>query len=167
MPKSSDFFRPANQGPLANRDAGAGGLPPDRKSRLAACGCCRAAWTRLAPPCQRAVEVAERYADGLAAVDELRSVRSACRRAEQKVDSRSGRFLLSEHVHRVAAPVVTLRDARLVAADMRPWRGDSAENYEVDLICARVFTDVLGKPEGPFLTEPAHWRTAATVSMAR
>src|SRR5262245_2828659 len=49
-----------------------------RKLRLYACGCCRVAWERLPDPrLGDAVEVAERFADGLASKDELGAARAA------------------------------------------------------------------------------------------
>ena len=49
-----------------------------RKFRLFACGCCRAAWDRLPDARLRgAIEVAERFVDGLASKDELDASRAA------------------------------------------------------------------------------------------
>jgi hypothetical protein len=51
----------------------------ERKLRLFACACLRQAWHLLPPGCRReAVEVSERFADGLAADAELADVRRRC-----------------------------------------------------------------------------------------
>jgi hypothetical protein len=53
------------------------GRVSDRKLRLFACACCRLIWTSLRPLCcRRAVEAAERYADGLATRTDLDRARS-------------------------------------------------------------------------------------------
>jgi hypothetical protein len=50
-----------------------------RKFRLFACACCRRVWPRLSPEFRAAVEVSERYADGLASLDEFASMGSRAR----------------------------------------------------------------------------------------
>ncbi len=47
------------------------------KVRRFACACCRRVWDRMGPWGQRAVEVAERFADGLAGEAELKAARAA------------------------------------------------------------------------------------------
>jgi mannitol/fructose-specific phosphotransferase system IIA component (Ntr-type) len=53
------------------------GLASERKARLFGVACCRWHWDRLADKARRAVEVAERYADGLAFGEELNIARRA------------------------------------------------------------------------------------------
>jgi len=59
------------------------GQPSDRKLRLFACACCRRLWHLLANhQCRRAVEVSERFADGLASRAELAEAYVAAKESE-------------------------------------------------------------------------------------
>jgi hypothetical protein len=63
------------------------GLVSARKLRLFACACCRRAWALLPKAARKAVEAAERYADGAATLKELRTAerRAADRAAANAV----------------------------------------------------------------------------------
>jgi hypothetical protein len=54
----------------------------ERKIRLYFCGGCRLLWDSIDPHARRAVEVAERFAEGLATADELAAVRGGIDREE-------------------------------------------------------------------------------------
>jgi hypothetical protein len=145
---------------------GALAWPSERKLRLFACGCCRQWWKELAPVCRRAISAAERYADGHCSVDELETVWRNCRRAERLGLPNAPSARTTEYVHRVATAIFSPMDAWAVAADMRPWRGDSLDNNEVDAICERVGADVFGHPDGAVPLPPA-WITPNVWSLAR
>src|SRR5262249_29082458 len=66
----------------------------ERKLRLFACACARRFWQRLDGPGRMAVEVSERYADGVATEEELRRAREDATRAAEET---------SRAVNRVAA----------------------------------------------------------------
>jgi hypothetical protein len=153
------LFEPAQRQPI--------GRPADRRLRLAACGCCRFAWGQLAPECRRTVEVAERFADGRATVDELEKACHACRRAERWEYESAGGYRQTEHVHRVAAPEVTWEDVERVAWGLRPWQGESLINRATEQGCADVFRDVLGGIEQPLPLILSRWRTPDVLSLAR
>lgn len=57
------------------------GRTSKRKHRLFAVACSRRVWSSIAPLGYAAVEMAEKFADGLAGPEELRSARLACRGA--------------------------------------------------------------------------------------
>ena len=154
----------------------------ERPLRLFACACCRRVWNQLAPDCRRAVEAAERFADGEIGPEELAEAWRAAGRLEGLrrlvVTEESERAFLAgraqgyryyqytEHVHRVASPTFTLEDATAVANDLRPWRGDSLENDAVDADHARISRDVFGGRARPVTFEAA-WRTPAVLALAR
>src|SRR5262245_49414329 len=53
--------------------------PGDRKLRLFLCHCCRGVWHLLGKRCRAAVEVAQRFADGMASEEELAGARVAAK----------------------------------------------------------------------------------------
>lgn len=148
---------------MTNRHAGPPRpWPPERKLRLFACACCRRSWGRLAPACRAAVVAAERRADGFAGVGELELAWRSARGWERS--PRGGTpYLETIDVHRVAAPVFTPADADAVAADLRPWRGDSTDNDAADEAHRLFYADVCGEPPAPF--DP-RWRTPAVLGLA-
>jgi hypothetical protein len=150
-----------------------------RLLRLFACACCRRIFDRLAPNCRRAVEIAERFADGLAEPAELDDARQLAERLEVTAAAgvAAGRFLaeqsngcryyqFTERVHQVASPKLKLADVWAVANDLWPWRGDSLDNAEAEAAHNSIFRDVFGGPVWPWAFDAA-WRTAPVLSLAR
>jgi hypothetical protein len=68
------------------------GKASDRKLRLFACACCRRTWNLLRDVrSQQAIEIAERYADGLAGEEELRAALGLALAAHQAIWNDSSR----------------------------------------------------------------------------
>jgi hypothetical protein len=63
------------------------GIASERKLRLFACNCCRRVWSELPKPSQKAVIVAERYAEGGATRKELAKARVDAEKAADNAKS--------------------------------------------------------------------------------
>jgi hypothetical protein len=169
------------------------GRASDRKLRLFACGCC-CPWSRaegLDPAVRRAVEVAERYADGLAGGDQLAPAaaeafalsRAAAERWHEAVDEEGGQSDFSRP-HQIDAAVAGAAaaaagdplDPRAVLWSLwQRWSGcgdqrretfyrpflERERREECDLL-----RDLLGNPFRPAAVDPA-WLTWGDGLVAR
>jgi hypothetical protein len=147
-----------------------------RQRRLFACACCRRIWPLLTDERSRqAVEVAERFADGLASATDLdiahREARKAASQAnaaimEVPVSQRTPPWKLwkgAEAVVHASAPRGTA-DAAEDAADAS-FVGLKQLAKEERAQCALV-RDIFGNPYRPVTADPT-WRTLAAVALAR
>lgn len=86
----------------------------DRKARLFCCGAVRQVWHLLtAPRLRGAVEIAERYADGLCTGKELQSAEEQAHAARFTLD----RMLAPEYLVFFAASVVAMKDMTVFTSD--------------------------------------------------
>lgn len=155
--------------------------PPERKLRLLGCGCCRAVWDRFTDDrTRRAVEVVERFADGLATEAEMAVAEreSSTARdlaigsystAPRRHRSRHGRGTSwAAHALTNIPPgrdkVPTVFDDLLVALDRLQYtrRGDVRAVRAAQADLAR---DVLGNPFRPVALDPA-WLTPTVGRLA-
>lgn len=118
-----------------------------RKLRLFACACCRQLW-HLAEydKGRRAVEVAERYADGLADKAELRAAR------ETKEVGRDRLWYAAECAVQEKPQAATDRMALYM---LQPERGGMADGERIQ--CALI-RELFGNPFRPVFVDPA-WQT--------
>ncbi len=139
-----------------------GRIPPpsERKIRLLLAGCARQVWDRIPPREMReAVEIAERYADGTAALEELSRSRGRYYDPDMfgRVRDRN-EFLIYCLAYASSA------SARIVARPhgMTNWVGVSALTAEC---LPHLLRCVFGNPFLPVAVDP-RLRTAAIVSLA-
>jgi hypothetical protein len=141
-------------------------VPGERKIRLFAVACCRMIWPRLKDRRSReAVEVAERYADGLATPGELNSSWTAARKLadalKEETESQPVRFYAAENAAAWAASRDVVRAAQLAAV----WAGLAERDWTTQPDLLRC---LMGNPFRPLSMAPAivAWQQGTVVKVA-
>src|SRR5262245_11756945 len=108
----------------------------ERKLRLFACACSRHAWRRLRSKRRRkAVEVAERFADGLAGESALDRASSEAIRAPKTADQ-----------HPLWMPVRASERPVDLMSLLRNWQGEPCRDIEPNPPAAAFLRDIVGNP---------------------
>jgi hypothetical protein len=132
----------------------------ERKLRLFACACCRRIWRFLPDKRSRkAVEVAERYADGKADEDRLGS---ACEDAVEAAETGRGADAAAH------ASDISPVDAKYVAFEAA-WaarRTDDSPPTEEFVAQAELLRDIIGNPFRPVTVDPS-WLTHTVTALAK
>jgi hypothetical protein len=169
--KEAEWFACTNPHQLLGyvRGRASRSLKGRRKLRLFACAAVRGIWPHLTDErSRRAVEVSERYADGLAGVDELRTAREE---AESPLGSGGGvgapqaaATVVEEDVRRATQVIVHVSSAPLPpSAGVQKIR--SRWDAEFRRLCD-VLRDIFGNPFRPVTLDPA-WPTRVAVGLAQ
>jgi hypothetical protein len=132
------------------------GKVSDRKLRLFACACCRAVWDKLTDSRSRqAVELAERYANGLATEEELRSARLQATAAWKPLNDHD---LSTIAMQAEECCDLSAADAAAFAVGREPFPGPAAQ--------AALLRDLVGNPFRPVALD-RRYVTPAVVALAR
>jgi hypothetical protein len=131
----------------------------ERKLRLLVCAVCRRHRDKITKSeFREAIEVAERYADGLATEDErVQAWRATDYRSQRRSHSSLARFLAGAH------------DAVSGSGDFSEpdWYAlHSFRRTQADAAQARFLRDIFGNPFRPVTLDPA-WLTSTVVALAR
>jgi hypothetical protein len=143
----------------------------ERKLRLFGVECCRRVWELLPnDTCRNAVELAERYAEGLVTPKELARATGPLKRQVfsrgPRQSGQQGRWL----AWRVAQPdcfptAVSRAMIDLLGHMAAPGKKSAARKTESRRQCASIW-DIFGNPFRPVSFDPA-WRTETAVALAR
>ena len=152
------------------------GRAGDRKLRLWGCGCVRRVWDRVTDPASRAaVEVAERFSDGLATPRELKAAWRAADGVAKRLLAPSGRWGRDEQVAANAALAAYYSATANVKGSAVGAYGSAAgviyhagtrPEYLAELAAqAGLVRCVFGNPFRPVVVDP-DWRTATVLAVA-
>jgi hypothetical protein len=142
----------------------------DRKVRLFAVGCCRLTLTDSAPDRSRhAVEIAERFADGLASKEELLRARTLAFYAAQQFSCDRSREL-GQIRRTLSASEMRLYFIAEAAHPYTPYRIGLLRHrlrwdHELMRIAPVVLRDLIGNPFGPVAFDPC-WRMQNVIGLA-
>ena len=154
------------------------GRAGERKLRLFACACCRRIWPLLADERSRAgVEVAERYADGLANAAQLTRADNLAARAFQAILWEPNRMAGAAKLAASAAWGVTAAPSEVnpiggdivleMANSAALQIGDAAADQDRERSAqSHLLRDIFGNPFRPVTLDPA-WLTPNVVDLAR
>jgi hypothetical protein len=141
-----------------------------RKLRLFACACCRAAWSVIPDPRLRsAVEIAERFADGAAALDEMEGAMRGLEHFSHdsgRPGARAVEAIIASDMVGYATHKQASNAAFCMTATQRPLAGQALGRLKGDKAICQLIRDIFGNPFRPAVLEP-RFRTRSIVGLAR